>query len=132
MERFKKNQEKYIVAVMAVLTLVLIVLFIALIQQYLDLRQQRMIDDHVLWLSFINRHTPLTAADTNVIQPWMTFDYVNRVFNLPRTYLQTALSVGSASYPQLPLYRFAESQKISPATFTDEVRNAVRSYVPAK
>ncbi len=132
MDKFKKNPDKYIKAVFIALTVALVVLFALLVQQYLELRRQMMIDDHAIWLSFINRHAPLSATDVSIIQPWMTFDYVNRIFALPRAYLQTELGVNDARYPQLPIYRYAEADKIDTATLTEEIRTAVRNYSPAK
>ncbi len=130
METLKRNKGNYIKAALAVLAAVLIVLFILLFRQYSDLRRERLLNEQAVWLSFASRRAPLPPTEAAIIQPWMTFDYVNRVFALPRAYLQTALNVADPRYPQIPLYRYAESQHLDPWAFTDEVRNSVKIYQP--
>jgi hypothetical protein len=131
METLKKNKGNYIKAALAVLAAILIVLFALLFRQYSDLRRERLLNEQAVWLSFASRRAPLPPTEAAIVQPWMTFDYVDRLFALPRAYLQTALQVADPHYPQIPLYRYAESQHLDPWAFTDEVRGAVKAYQPA-
>ncbi len=130
METVKKNKHSYLKAVLVVLALILIWLFILLFQQYNSLRRERILNERAIWMAFVSRRTPLPPAEATVIQPWMTFDYINRLFALPRDYLQTALKIKNPHYPQIPLYRYAATQHINSLLFTDEVRNLVQNYQP--
>ncbi len=131
MEEIKRHSDRYIAIVMVVLGIVLIVLFVALIKQYVDLRQAKILNDQAVRLSFIGRHVPIPTSRADIIQPWMTFDYVNRIFGLPPQYLEAALKITSAKYPRLPLYEYAEKRGLSPTVFTKEVRDAVAGYQTA-
>jgi hypothetical protein len=116
--------------VLVVLALILIWLFILLFQQYNSLRRERILNERAIWMAFASRHTPLPPTEATVIQPWMTFDYINRLFALPRDYLQIALKIKNPHYPQIPLYHYAATQHINSLLFTDEVRNLVQNYQP--
>jgi hypothetical protein len=131
METLKKNKLNYVKITLAVLVVILIVLFVLLFRQYSDLHRERILNEQAVWLLSARRHAPLPPTEAAIVQPWMTFDYVDRLFALPLTYLQTALQVTDPHYPQIPLYRYAESQHLNPWVFTDEVRNVIKTYQPA-
>src|SRR4051812_12432281 len=48
--------------------------------------------------TLFTKKTP-TAQDVQLIQPWMTFDYIDVVFNVPPDYLKTKLSITDPHYP---------------------------------
>lgn len=131
MEELKRHSDRYIYLVMAVLAIVLVVLFAALIKQYIDLRQAQILNDRAVHLSFTGRRIPLPTDRAGLVQPWMTFDYVNRIFGLPPQYLVSALKIDSTAYPRVPLYEYAEKRGLSPTVFTKDVQNAVAGYQAA-
>ena len=94
----------YIKISLIVLGLLLVVLFIFLVRDYLVLRRANLINRRELSLSaFVQKHGPLSASETGVIRPWMTFDYINRIFNLPKDYLKDQLQISDAHYPNTTL-----------------------------
>jgi hypothetical protein len=50
---------------------------------------------------YMGRHGDHHMLTVNAIQPWMTFNYLNVVFNLPVQYLQTTLSITDPHYPNI-------------------------------
>ncbi len=79
------------------------------------------------WADLLRRHGPLSASDAGMVEPWMTFDYINHIFALPPSCLRDALSVTESGYPRISLMRFAKSRGISSAVAAEEVRDAVRT-----
>ena len=73
---------------------------------------------------------PFLPADIQQadIQPWMTFDYLNHVLNIPPDYLKQALDINDAAYPKLQIGRYADRQHLDSATFIVSVRQALSNY----
>jgi hypothetical protein len=72
---------------------------------------------------------PATLSDVNLIAPWMTFDYINKSFNLPADYLKTTLGISNPSYPHLVISKTAGEFSFSTSTYLENIKNAVSSYL---
>ena len=82
---------------------------------------------HRFWST--HSHRTLGVNDVNMIQPWMTFNYINKVFRLPVDYLKNTLDISDSHYPNIPLEDYAEKEKTKTADFTTKVQEAVHSYL---
>ncbi|HEX4103870.1 MAG TPA: hypothetical protein VHZ04_00085 [Candidatus Paceibacterota bacterium] len=117
---------EWVVIALAVILAVLVVFFV---REYLNLRREQILNareasiDHVL-----KGHGPLTASDVDIIQPWMTFDYLNRIFVLPADYLQTALPVTDTHYPHLSITSYARDTNEASAAALTNVQTAIKNY----
>lgn len=121
---------KYILIALAVVFVVLVVFFAL---NYRTLRHEQLVNMQEFWISSIVRnHGPLTASDTVIIRPWMTFDYVNRIFNLPADYLKASFAITDPHYPQLSLGSFAHAAAINSNAFATDVASSVRAYLTTK
>ncbi len=69
---------------------------------------------------------PVLISD---ISSWMTFDYINKVFNLPPAYLKEKLLVNDTRYPLLTLRQYSRRTKISTNGFIINLQNAVKAYL---
>ena len=120
---------KYIRHILIILAAVLVMLLVVLFVQYQSLEHQQGMD---LWrlrtAGALERHAPLPVSDAGIIRTWMTFDYVNKLFALPATYLQEHLQIQDPRYPRLTISNFAKTRGLTAATFLDGVSSAVRSY----
>lgn len=67
------------------------------------------------------------TPDPMKIEPWMTFKYVNVVFELPDEVLKNALNIGDASYPNLPIGKYAKRNGANRDEFLKSVREAVKA-----
>ncbi len=75
---------------------------------------------------FLTRRSSSTVAFPVVsIQSWMTFDYIEKNFHLPKNYFKTALGITDTRYPFLSLKRFATVQKKSETVIVNEVKQAI-------
>ena len=68
------------------------------------------------------------APSIQDIEPWMTFDYVNKLFNLPAEYLRETLHIEDSHYPNIQIGNYADRVSADPELFIIAVRNAVRDY----
>ena len=62
------------------------------------------------------------------IEDWMTFRYVNRVFNLPPDYLRENLSISSQYYPNIVIGTYALSHQLDSREFLSQIQQAVTDY----
>lgn len=77
-------------------------------------------------------HSSLSAKDTNMIDTWMTFGYINMIFKLPPDYLKTNLNISDSHYPNLSLTKYIKSNKLDRNTFLAQVRSVVTDYFTNK
>ncbi len=73
------------------------------------------------------RHTRVTRTHIT-IEPWMTFNYVNILYNLPNGYLRDVLQIGDLKYPNTELRRYAKEKNIDQAIFIGQVYAAIEKY----
>ena len=62
------------------------------------------------------------------IQGWMTFHFLNRVFNMPENYLQQQLSMSDKRYPNISLDDYVNSKRLNEAKFIAQVQSLVANY----
>lgn len=115
------------------LVVVLIALVAVLFVEYRSLRKAQ-IDNmrESFFTNFIQRQGNLTVADANFIRTWMTFDYINKTFNLPGDYLKTQLKISDTRYPRLSISGYMKSQNLGSSTFLNSVIGAVGNYLTKK
>ena len=61
----------------------------------------------------------------NDIKPWMTFDYINKQFNLPDGYFKDALNISDSAYPNLPIDKFFKRDRIDPRTAVEKIKQLI-------
>ncbi len=112
------------------LGMALIVLLVFFGISYRNLRRSAAMNQHRSFMAALSRHhAPLTAEQADVIQSWMTFDYVGRLFALPPEYLKTALQVQDVRYPAISLGHYAGEINENGTDFSLRVIAAVRNYL---
>ncbi len=73
-----------------------------------------------------NRATDVSNPDS--VQAWMTFDYINVVYRLPKDYLATVLGITNVQYPNLRISKYATLTKQSPEQLITNIKEAIRRY----
>ena len=68
--------------------------------------------------SWQSRKEHMKRENVDMIRDWMTFSYVNKVYNLPFDYLKTELSITNKKYPNMII----DEQNL------DMVKSAVSSF----
>ncbi len=68
---------------------------------------------------------PITV---NSIRSWMTFDYLNVVFKLPKNYLQNVLDITDPRYPNMRIDYYVKRHGLSSSAFVQAVQVAIINY----
>jgi hypothetical protein len=68
-------------------------------------------------------------ADVNLVAGWMTFNYLDKSFNLPSTYLQNDLNISDPDYPNITIYKIAREQGVFIGSYLDTVKSAISTYL---
>lgn len=74
----------------------------------------------------------ISASDADYIDSWMTFRYINFIFNLPENYLKDKFGIEDKQYPNLTLNRYAKRNNKDKTLFIEEARQAVGDYIKGK
>lgn len=127
----KEVVQKKIVSVYATYVfvgLLFIVSALVLIRVTLDIQRLRQSGTTPSRHGLTLRRHAASVQSPSYIDSWMTFGYINRVFNLPTTYLQQQLGIFDKKYPNVQLARYAKNQAIDATVFVAQVRLAVGRY----
>lgn len=68
------------------------------------------------------------AATPAAVEDWMTFDYLNEVFQLPPIYLENTLNIDDPQYPNISLRNYAESHDLDLGIFLTSVESAIKAH----
>ncbi len=111
----------------------LIVLCALLVREYRHLQRLNGFTSRQSWLAALHERAPMTAANATFVQTWMTFDYVDHLFNIPSDYFRTTFAITDVRYPRLTIAEYAEddARASGPATLA-RVQDAVRAYFASK
>lgn len=121
--------QRYIRYAIAAAAIILVILVALAINEYRTLQREHNFQIRGLWYSMLlNRHAPLPTSDAGIIRPWMTFDYINRVFALPPSYLQAQLGIADPRYPRLTISAYASVTKADWTALVATAENAIREY----
>ncbi len=120
---------RHIKIVLVLLLLILLVLIMTFIKEFEGIKKLEAPSPHETFTDILNHRGPFTASDISLIQGWMTFDYVNKIFGLPSNYFEMNLGITDASYPRETLFRYAERHRVNTAVFVNEVQGAVREFL---
>lgn len=112
-----------------VLLCVIIITVLLLVNQLVALSRQGLLIPEHRPSELLRRHPtrpnfigPILPSQ---IQDWMTFEYLNTVFDLPPEYLKISLHITDPAYPRLSLRAFARRAHFSTAAVVESVRRSV-------
>ena len=122
-------KNKYILITLVVLAIILFLLVSSFVGDVRRLRDNGVLVYHNPLHYLYQAGKPATLSDVNFIAGWMTFNYLNKIFNLPMDYLKTTLSVSNKDYPNVTISKTASQQKILTSTYLASVKKAVSNYL---
>lgn len=124
---------RYLRGALIVLALVFSALLVFLIVEYRTFRRERAFSAREAGFSaFLRNHGPLAPADAGLVRPWMTFDYINKIFNLPPDYLKTRLDITDPRYPKLSVSEYAKSHAFMITEYLGDVIRVIGEYPAAQ
>lgn len=124
--------DTHIKIVLTLLAVILIVLLAAFLKEYADLKKLEIISPRDAFMNIVDHHGPFTAKDAALIQGWMTFDYVNKIFGLPAGYLKVNLGISDAHYPREVIFKYAEENGLSISATVAKVQDSVSQFLTNK
>jgi hypothetical protein len=125
-ETFKKNFPNYLF-VLSLFALIAVFSFF-LLGNIRAIHRQNISNQHRTLGEFFSNHK-ISVNDVDFIEGWMTFRYINHIFNLPESFLKTRLNIEDVNYPNIPLGRFAKSANIDSSAFLANIKDILRKYL---
>lgn len=71
------------------------------------------------------KHQPMRVSN---IEPWMTFNYLNIVFELDTDYLKHYLNINDTRYPNISINMYARHYDLSSEDFLENIKQAITNY----
>jgi len=118
--------------VLGVLIVIFFLLCVMLVREYDRLQKFEAINSYKELITDLKKHHPLTEQDVSIIQPWMTFSYINQIFALPSTYLSGALNITDSRYPRITVSKYVKSNHLDQNVFVQSLKNEVGQYFKNK
>lgn len=116
----------YIEYAIVALTIAFLILGFFLVREYRSIARSNVLQARELRFSaLLKGRGALTANDVNIIQPWMTFDYVNKIFALPTDYLKTALTITDSRYPKMTITGYIRTNRLNLNTFLSQLKQTI-------
>jgi len=112
-----------VTAIIIGLVFLLVISVLLLISDFGLLRRQGLMNPRHYQIFL--RGARATTSTVPLIAPWMTFSYLNQVFNLPPAYLRGALQIDDANYPRLTINHYVREKRQPPDVFLEAVKQAI-------
>ena len=118
------------IIIVIILIMIIILSGVFSFYQYNHLQRKNQIATSRMNISgILNRnHSSLSVENVDMIDTWMTFDYINMIFKLPPEYLKNSLDIVDSHYPNLSLNKYLKNQKIDKSIFLNNVKSSVVNY----
>lgn len=114
MTKFSR-EERVILVVLLLLMLVLVALGVSAFREYRIVRPVQHGLSRAQWIAALEGNRPAAATQTDAIRAWMTFEYLNRIFDLSPDMLKTGLSITDKRYPKITIATYAANAGLSAA-----------------
>ncbi|MBP6888593.1 MAG: hypothetical protein KBC21_02705 [Candidatus Pacebacteria bacterium] len=118
----KKQYKKILLAISGLLLLFLVLL----LTHAISLSKHKSLSQYI---PSAHRRHPVSKSNISQISAWMTFDYINRVFELPDSYLRDVLTIDSKKYPSITLRRYAHEKNLDTSTLVEKIQNSIEGYL---
>ncbi len=76
-----------------------------------------------------HRRLPASSHDIAYVSSWMTFDYINQLFNLPEKYLSQEMNIVDPKYPFLTLAQYARKTNGNQGLLILSTEDAIKRYM---
>ncbi len=128
----ENNENRYVKYTLIFLCAVLFVLCVFLFREYENLKKMEIIRPHEFLLNALEKRGAPATLSVNDIESWMTFSYLNRVFNLPTPYLEISLSIVDPHYPYISIKKYAQERNSNIDVFLQNIKTAINEYESTK
>lgn len=123
---FKKNLQKYYLIYILII-LILFFSFLVIRDIHKNQKGKLQIQQKSFKEFFQNHKKPI--SDVEYIENWMTFKYINSIFNVPENYIKDKLNINDKRYPNIPLWRYFKSNDIDSIVWLKQIKIILREYL---
>jgi hypothetical protein len=124
------KRNKYISIALVVLIIILFLLISSITQDIRRLHRNGVLMRPISFYNFsLMGRKSATLADIGLISGWMTFNYLNKSFNLPGDYLKTKLAITSPTYPNITILKTAKEKGVPINFYLATVKDAVSAFL---
>lgn len=120
-------------SVLIIFSIILLILFCIFLMRNVQTARQSGVFDHRTSVSqFLLKNKQsnrISITDTDYIDTWMTFQYINFVFNIPETYLKDQLQITDTGYPKMTIGKYIKNNRLDKAAYTEKIKETVREYI---
>jgi hypothetical protein len=106
--------------------LVIVVIIVSVIYHFSS-KTRRFWNVHVIQ-TYQDSHGNLPVSESRLIASWMSFDYINKLYDLPSDYLKNKLSISDVKYPNISIRAYVRSGHIDEVIFLKQVQDSVSQY----
>ncbi len=78
------------------------------------------------------RRHPVSVHNISQISGWMTFEYINMLFDVPQELLQEKLGIQNSKYPLVTLKQYAKKSNKDVDSVVKEVQESIQTYLDHK
>lgn len=120
------------ILVVVLVTVLLITFSVFLVHNIRTAEKSGVFKQHKTAYELLIDHKKLnqtTTQDIEYIDTWMTFQYINFVFNIPEAHLKHILKIEDPRYPNMTLGKYIKNKKLDKTKFIDEIKKIVREYM---
>ena len=129
-----KDKDLFRLKILLTSLLILILIFAGLLfQQYKQIRHLQHINQRGIALRMLDsKPKPLKQEDASSTQSWMTFDYINHVFDIPPEYLQNQLVIKDKKYPKITISNYSKESGLDQSSTLLKVQDFIRNFLNSK
>ena len=123
---------KYVKIIIVFLLLALFSLCFLFYREYNYLRKIDDINSYKGLIETLRNKKSLSGTDADIVQSWMTFNYLNIIFHIPPNYFKNFLVIADSRYPNLSVGKYAKSVNLSTNILITSVKEAITDYFNSK
>ena len=121
-------KDKILAVLIVVFVIIAVFLSVSLVMDISRLHREGNFGRPNITHNFLQNTGVAPVPKVHLIAAWMTFNYVNKSFNLPKDYLKTELGIKSKAYPNLTIAKAAAENKVSTINYLTTLRETVLLY----
>ena len=88
-----------------------------------EIKNQRQIPLRSYFANYYRK--PVLISD---IAPWMTFDYINKIFHIPKTFLEQSLKINDKKYPIITIGQYSKKIGTSTSILIKDMQDLIQTY----
>lgn len=117
--------------IMVLITL-LLVFSVLLVRNIQFAHKTGVFENHLPISELLLKHKQMnetSMTDIEYIDAWMTFQYINFIFDIPEDYLKKELSIEDPKYPNITLGKYIKNKGVNRTDFIKRVKEKVYEHM---